>query len=170
MQNPQQFLGGHFSSRFHSILDKRLKNKIAVRSLNMLILPVNSSTESDFKVLFLHQFHQQVAETTTLDMIHCLCNHLTAFGGQLFVAPNPLNFDKVLIEFDHLSNTGNIAVIVAVSFVFGLYLLLLLWARKADMLDALKVDTVLLIRIVLFSFTSNECFSLPLNAKEESTL
>lgn len=85
---------------------------------------------------------QQVAETTTLDTIHCLCSHLTSFGGQLFVAPNPVDFDKVFTEFDRLPETGNVAVIIAVSCVFGLYLLLLVWARKADMQDALKVGIV----------------------------
>ena len=88
----------------------------------------------------MNQFYQQVAETTTLDMIHCLCDHLTAFGGQLFVAPNPIDFDKVFIEFDHLPGTGNVAVIIAVAFVIGFYLLLLAWARKADMLDSFKVN------------------------------
>ncbi|XP_078344032.1 polycystin family receptor for egg jelly-like [Oculina patagonica] len=81
----------------------------------------------------------KVADTTTLDTMHCQCNHLTAFGGQLFVAPNPIDFDKVFTEFPRLPETGNVAVIVAVSCVFGLYLLLLLWARKADMRDALKI-------------------------------
>ena len=60
------------------------------------------------------------------------------------MAPNPIVFDKVLIEFDRLPESGNVAVIIAVSCVFGLYLLLLVWARKADMQDALKVDIVLL--------------------------
>ena len=110
----------------------------------MLMLSVNSCILSQFKALCLNQFHQQVAETTTLDMVHCLCNHLTAFGGQKFVAANPIDFDIILIEFDRLPETGNVAVIVAVNCVFGLYLLLLIWARKADMQDALKVDIVLL--------------------------
>jgi len=125
------------------------------------MLSVTSNILSHFKVLFLNQFHQQVAETTTLDMIHCLCNHLTAFGGQLFVAPNPIDFDEIFIEFDRLPETGNLAVIIAVSCVFGLYLLLLVWARKADLLDALKVGIVSLMN-VLFSFigliaSSSEC-------------
>ena len=106
------------------------------------MLPVNSSIVSDLYFLFLNQFNQQVAETTTLDMIHCLCNHLTAFGGQLFVALNLIDFDKVFIEFDRLPENGHVTVIIAVSCVFGLYLLLLVWARKADVQDALKVDIV----------------------------
>ncbi|XP_022779915.1 polycystic kidney disease protein 1-like 2 isoform X2 [Stylophora pistillata] len=81
----------------------------------------------------------QVAEMTTQDAIYCSCNHLSSFGGQLFVTPNPLDFDKVFIELTRLPDSGNIAVILAVSCVFGLYLSLLLWARKNDKLDNLKV-------------------------------
>ena len=55
---------------------------------------------------------------------------------------NHIDFDKVFIEFDRLPDIGNMAVIVAVSCVFGIYLLLLVWARKADMQDALKVNIV----------------------------
>ena len=117
------------------------------------MLPVNSSTVSYYKFLFLNQFHQQVAETTTLDTIHCLCNHLNAFGGQLFVAPTSIDFDKVFSDFDRLPESGNVDVIIGVSCVFGLYLLLLVWARKADMQDALKVAVSSLIRMnALFSF------------------
>ena len=57
------------------------------------------------------------------------------------MAPNSIDFDKVFTEFDRLPETGNVAVIIAVSCVFGFYLLLLVWARKADMQDALKVGT-----------------------------
>ena len=58
----------------------------------------------------------------------------------MFVVPNPIDFDKVFTEFTRLSETGNVAVIVAVSCVFGIYLLLLLLARKYDKLDYLKVS------------------------------
>ena len=81
-----------------------------------------------------------MAETTTIYTIHCQCNHLTAFGGELFVAPNPIDFDKVFIELQHIPETGNVAVIITVSCVFGLYLMLMLWVRKADQKDALKVS------------------------------
>ena len=58
------------------------------------------------------------------------------------MATNPIDFDKVFIEFDRLPGTRNVAAIIAVSCVFGLYLLLLAWARKADMQDALKVGII----------------------------
>lgn len=56
------------------------------------------------------------------------------------MAPNPIDFDKVFTELGRLPDSGNVAVIIAVSCVFGIYLLLLLWARKADKLDLLKVS------------------------------
>ena len=58
------------------------------------------------------------------------------------MAPNPIDFDKAFTELKRLPQTGNVAVIIAVSCVFGLYLLLLLWTRKADQRDALKVGVV----------------------------
>lgn len=56
------------------------------------------------------------------------------------MAPNPIDFDQVFTELTRLPETGNVAVIIAVSCVFGLYLLFLLWARKVDKLDLLKVS------------------------------
>ena len=42
---------------------------------------------------------------------------MTLFGRSLLVEPNPSDFDKVLVEFQQLSETGNIAVIVAIAVV-----------------------------------------------------
>ena len=82
----------------------------------------------------------QVVEETTQDYIHCSCNHLSAFGGQLLVAPTPIDFDKVFAELVRLPDSGNLAVIIAVSCAFGLYLGMLLWTRKNDKLDLVKVN------------------------------
>ena len=89
----------------------------------------------------------QVREMTTQDSIHCYCNHLSAFGGQLLVAPTPIDFDKVFTELAGVPDSGYIAVMIAVSCVFGLYLLLLMWARKNDKRDLMKVRTYRLIII-----------------------
>jgi len=55
------------------------------------------------------------------------------------VAPSPIDFDQVLTELPRLPDTGNVAVIIVVSCLFGLYLVLLLWARKVDKRDLRKV-------------------------------
>ena len=60
------------------------------------------------------------------------------------MALNPIDYDKVFIEFDRLPVSGNVAVIIAMGCLCGFYLLLLVWARKADMHDALKVDIIFL--------------------------
>ena len=78
---------------------------------------------------------------TTQDYIHCSCNHLSAFGGQLLVAPTPIDFDKVFIQLASVPDSGYTAVIIAISCVFGLYLVLLMWARKNDKRDLMKVRT-----------------------------
>ena len=78
---------------------------------------------------------------TTRESIHCSCNHLSAFGGQLLVAPTPIDFDKVFTELTGVPDSGYIAVIMASSCVFGLYLVLLMWARKNDQRDLMKVRT-----------------------------
>ena len=78
---------------------------------------------------------------TTQDSIHCSCNHLSAFGGQLLVAPTPIDFDKVFIQLASVPDSGYIAVMIAISCAFELYLVLLMWARKNDKQDLMKVRT-----------------------------
>ena len=117
---------------------------VCVCTIEMLVkIHLRYDRRKDYYGFNLFIYNQQVAETTAVDIVHCLCDHLTAFGGQLFVAPNPVDFDEVFTEFTRLHETGNVAVIIAVSCVFGLYLLLFVWARKADQKDALKVCLML---------------------------
>ena len=65
---------------------------------------------------------------------------MTSFGGSLIVKPNPIDFDKVLVEFKKLEETGNVAVIVTVVVAFLVYLLVLVLARRADKRDAVTVS------------------------------
>ena len=81
----------------------------------------------------------QASSAATDRHIDCSCNHLTSFGGSLLVAPNPIDFDKVFVEFNRLEDTGNVAVIVAVAVVFFIYFLVLVIARRADKRDPKKV-------------------------------
>lgn len=71
--------------------------------------------------------------------LKCSCNHLTSFGGSLLVKPNPIDFDKVLVEFKKIEETGNVAVIVTVVVAFMVYFVVLVLARRADKKDALRV-------------------------------
>lgn len=71
--------------------------------------------------------------------LHCLCTHLTAFGGSIFVAPNPIDFDKVFTEFTRFGETGNYVVLSTVCLIFGIYFIGLVFARRADKKDLTKV-------------------------------
>lgn len=81
----------------------------------------------------------QVGPSSNKKYLKCFCNHLTAFGGSFIQAPNPIDFDKVFTEFTRLGETGNIAVLVTVTSVFLVYLLLVVFARRADKRDEKKV-------------------------------
>ena len=87
--------------------------------------------------------------------INCSCNHLTSFGGGLLVKPNPIDFDKVLVEFKNLGETGNVAVIMTVAVVLLCYLIVLVIARKADKVDARNVSNKLNLTLVLSSLLSS---------------
>ena len=65
---------------------------------------------------------------------------MTSFGGSLLVEPNPIDFDKVLVEFQQLSETGNIAVIVVIAVILLCYVTLLVIVRKLDKEDARNVS------------------------------
>lgn len=72
--------------------------------------------------------------------INCSCNHLTAFGGSLLIKPNPIDFDKVQVEFNRLPETGNIAVIVTLATVVFCYTIALIIVRKTDKRDGRDVS------------------------------
>ena len=77
-------------------------------------------------------------ESNTTHLI-CRCNHLTSFGGNFIQAPNPIDFDKVFAEFGNLAESGNISVLVTICCTFLLYIVLIVFARRADNRDESKV-------------------------------
>ena len=56
------------------------------------------------------------------------------------MAPNPIEFDRVWDEFGRLGETGNFAVLATVCSMLWFYLVGLLFARRADKEDELKVS------------------------------
>lgn len=70
---------------------------------------------------------------TRVDRAHCLCNHLTSFGGGFVVAPNPIDFDKVFEGFKNLSD--NVAVLATIVTAFAIYILMAVWLRRMDKRD-----------------------------------
>ena len=58
--------------------------------------------------------------------------------------PNTLDFDVVFTELGRLDQTGNVAVLCTIIIVLLLYLLVVIFARKADKRDQAKVAPFLL--------------------------
>ena len=57
------------------------------------------------------------------------------------MAPNPIDFEKVLVEFGQLGKTGNFVVLTFICVVFGLYFIGLVLARMVDRRDISKVPS-----------------------------
>lgn len=57
----------------------------------------------------------------------------------MFVAPNPIDFDQIWVEFSNLDTSGNVAVLVTICVMFLIYVVAVIFARKADRKDKLKV-------------------------------
>lgn len=55
------------------------------------------------------------------------------------MAPNPIDFDKVWENFGKLGETGNFVVLATVCSIFGVYFIGLVFARRADKSDEMKV-------------------------------
>lgn len=96
----------------------------------------------------------QVGDDTNDKLLQCRCNHLTAFGGGFIIAPNPINLDKVFTEFTRLGETGNYLVLVMVCTIFGVYLLVLIWARKADMLDESQASYIFACKLLVLAVST----------------
>jgi len=56
------------------------------------------------------------------------------------IKPNPIDFDKILVEFKNLDKTGNVVVIVTISVVLLCYIVVLVIVRKADKKDPRNVS------------------------------
>jgi len=55
------------------------------------------------------------------------------------VKPNTIDFDQVQLGFKSINDPGDVPVIVAVSVVFLLYLIAVVFARRADKRDLEEV-------------------------------
>ena len=72
---------------------------------------------------------------TRSNRVQCLCTHLTSFASDFLVAPNPIDFDKVFSA----DLSKNFVVLTVICGIFGLYLLAVVFARRADKRDELLV-------------------------------
>lgn len=72
---------------------------------------------------------------------------MTAFGGDFFVAPNPIDFDKILFEFTRLGESQNYLVLSMVFVIWLMYFVGLVFARKADLHDKQKVIEIITMKL-----------------------
>ena len=119
-----------------SILPKGKMNDIHSRHLLLNFRSVSSLTHC---VSVWISYSIQVGPKSNSKQLHCLCTHLSAFGGDFFVAPNPIDFDKVFAAFGSLAETGNFVVLSTVCALLGLYVIGLILARREDKRDELRV-------------------------------
>ena len=69
--------------------------------------------------------------------LQCLCTHLSAFGGNIFVAPNPIDFNTVRLRLKE-ADPESFVVLSTVCAIFGMYFIGLVFARRADKKDERK--------------------------------
>ena len=74
--------------------------------------------------------------------LQCLCTHLSAFGGDFLVAPNPIDFNKVWDAFSNILESKNFLVLGTVCVMLGLYVIAAVFARRADRSDSQKVSII----------------------------
>ena len=60
------------------------------------------------------------------------------FAGGFFVMPNPIDFSKAFAGFANLAD--NPVTFATVLSIFGVYLILLFWARREDRKDVERVS------------------------------
>lgn len=58
----------------------------------------------------------------------------------------------MFVEFTRLGETGNYVVLATICSMLGVYLLVIIWARKADMLDERKVNFIVYPYFTLIDF------------------
>ena len=90
-------------------------------------------------VLFKIPYMQVTNETTVYKTI-CKCNHLTWFGGGILVEPNRLEIIKEVMKLKNIQDYPGLLATVCV--ICGCYLIAVIWARRQDKKDMLKVNSL----------------------------
>ncbi|EDO38971.1 predicted protein, partial [Nematostella vectensis] len=107
------------------------------RTICIALIQLYSEYRSYFFLLFF-----QVGPKTSRSNTQCMCDHLTSFVSKFVVVPNAIDFAAAMTGFLELSE--NPVAFSAVMTIFGIYLILLVWARKRDLIDDDQVKVVFL--------------------------
>ena len=81
----------------------------------------------------------QVGNRTNVRQVECRCNHLTSFASAFFVPPVAVDFSDP--GFGDVNK--NPTVFAAFIVVMCMYTIVVIWARKADKIDCMKVELIL---------------------------
>ena len=81
----------------------------------------------------------QVSNRTTPTTVVCACTHLTSFASQVFVAPNTIDFSTVFNDFGN-QLLRNYHVLITLGLILLLYVVLLVYLRRKDQQDIIKVN------------------------------
>ncbi|TPP62406.1 hypothetical protein FGIG_02447, partial [Fasciola gigantica] len=77
-----------------------------------------------------------VGKRTTTVRTQCFCWHLSTFAAGWLELPNAIDFDYVFANMDFTKNPTLYATEIA---IFGIFILLFIWARRADLKDMEKL-------------------------------
>lgn len=69
----------------------------------------------------------------------CLCNHLTSFAADFFVAPNPIDFNVIAKNIANIAN--NLAVLLTLVGILVMYIVGIIFCRRQDKKDIAKVSS-----------------------------
>ncbi|XP_013410431.1 polycystic kidney disease protein 1-like 2, partial [Lingula anatina] len=84
----------------------------------------------------------KVSPLSTAVTLHCVCHHMTVFSGSFSILPNAI--DIVADSALFLTLLENPLVVSIVLCVWGIYLAVVIWARKKDREDLLKAGVTVL--------------------------
>ncbi|XP_060741700.1 polycystin-1-like protein 2 [Tachysurus vachellii] len=84
----------------------------------------------------------RVGPQTTSQVTQCLCTHLTSFGSSFFVMPNTVDVSQTAQLFSTFAN--NPVVVCFVGAIFLTYFITVIWARRKDLQDKIKVRITVL--------------------------
>lgn len=79
---------------------------------------------------------RQIGPLTTIYSTQCQCTHLTSFGGDFVVPPNTIDFSTVFSLEKFLES---MPVFITVIIVLVIYVGTMIWARREDKKDLIKV-------------------------------
>ncbi len=80
--------------------------------------------------------HTQIGNSSTMYRTQCKCNHLTSFGGDVAVPPNTIDFSSVFSLENFLEAAPVFGTVMG---VLAIYVGILIWARREDKKDLIKV-------------------------------